>query len=263
MLKIVFGLLVSAFCFAPSAFPQTSAGTGSQTAQKTPPTRIDPKAQELLDKTIQALGGQAFLDFKTATTRGRVFVISEGATGGFAPFESQMEFPDKRRFAYGKDRPVVLINNGDRAWELDRYGLMRLETKRARRWQQANRYGLEGLLRRVIREPGVLILDGGVDFMDLLPVRVLDIFDARHIEVKLYLQRKTFLPIRITYRTQNPENLEWTVHAESFSEYKEIQGIQTPMHLTRYENDERTTEYFLSSAQYNKDYPPGTFEPRR
>ena len=71
---------------------------------------------------IQALGGPAFLKVKRLTTRGRIFSIRDESTSGFAPFESFVEYPDKRRFSYGKKPPVILINNGDQAWELDRYG---------------------------------------------------------------------------------------------------------------------------------------------
>jgi hypothetical protein len=261
--KTALGFLLCAFCFLPLVFAQTPPATGTAPAKNTLPSRIDPKAQDLLDKAIQALGGQAFLSFKTMSSRGRVFVIYEGSTGGYAPFVNDEEFPDKRRFAYGKEPPVILINNGDKGWELDRYGLIRQDSKRLRRWQMANRYSLEGVLRRVIHEPGVLVSDEGTDFKDLLPVHVLDIFDARHIEVKLYLQRSTFLPVRISYRLQNPADREWTVFAEAYSDYREIQGIQTPMHLTRYEDDERSAEYFLNSAEYNKEYPPGFFQPGR
>ncbi len=224
---------------------------------------MDSKAKELLDQTIQALGGQAFLNFKTRSSQGRIFAISDGATTGFAPFESVVVFPDKRRFQYGKDQPVILFNDGDRGWEYDRYGLIRQDKEQVRRWKMGLRYGLDGLLRDVVREPGTLVLDGGVDFVDLLPVRVLEVSDMRHIQVKLYVHRSTFLPLRVTYRLQDAKSGEWDEFSESYGDYREIEGIQTPMHVARYQNDERVTEYFLNSAQYNKEYPPDFFQPRR
>jgi len=226
-----------------------------------PLTRVDVKANALLDQAIQALGGPAFLNFKTLSARGRVFSLEEGEATGMAPFESDTEFPDKRRFAYGSGKPVVLINNGDQGWELDRYGLIRQKRDRIERWQLANRYSLENLLRVVVREPGVLVQDAGVDFIDLLPVQALDIFDSRHIRVRLYLQQSTHLPVRIAYRVQDPQTQEWDVFADAYSDYRNIQGIQTPMHITRYEDNERVLEMFRNSAQYGKEYAPSTFEP--
>ena len=172
-----FGLLSLGLilCQARQGFAQQGATRAAAPENPALSSRIDPKAQALLDKVTRALGGEAFQQVKTKSSRGRVFSISEGAASGYAPFESDTEYPDKRRFSYGKDQPVILINNGDRGWEHDRYGLIRQKPEQIRTWQIAMRYGSESLLRNVIREPGVLILDAGVDFVDLLPVRILEI----------------------------------------------------------------------------------------
>jgi hypothetical protein len=261
----LFCTLLTALCLLPAAHGQDRATSGAtaQAAKPAPIPSIDPKSQALLDKVIQALGGQAFLSYKTISSRGRAFSIYEGETTGFEPYVSDVEPPDKRRFAYGKGQPVILINNGDRGWQQDRFGLIRQKVENVRRWQITTRYGMESLLRRVVREPGALVLDGGSDFVELLPVRVLDISDTHNVQVKLYLQRSTYLPVRIAYRIQNPESREWDEYAESYSDYREIQGIQTPMRLVRYVNGERVLEYFLNTAEYNKEFPAGYFEPRR
>ncbi len=121
------------------------------------PSRIDAKSQEILAKCVQALGGDSFLKFRTLYTKGRAFVFFEGETAGMEPFENTTEYPDKRRFAYGKSPPVVLINAGDDGWEIDRYGTIRQPLEQLRRWKIATRYSLENLFREVIHEPGLLV----------------------------------------------------------------------------------------------------------
>jgi hypothetical protein len=225
------------------------------------PSRIDPKAQELLDRAIQALGGPAFLRVKTLTSRGRVFAISDESTTGLAPFQSAVQYPDKRRFSYGKKKPVTLINNGDRAWELDSYGITSQLPEQIYRWKVSNRYSLENLLRLRLREPGVLIQAGGVDFVDNVPTLVVDISEPQGTHVKLDLHRQTFLPVRISYRVQNPQTHEWDEFSDVYGDYQNIEGVQTAMHLTRYLNGERLSETFRNSARYDEEYPPNYFEP--
>ena len=234
-----------------------------QTAPALPtrPPVIDPKAQELLDEVIQALGGQAFLVFKTMTSHGRTFSISNETTAGLAPFVNQMQYPDKRRFTYGTSKPVVLINNGDAAWELDKYGITHQFPEQVRRWQITNRYSLENLLRLRIHEPGVLVQVGGVDFVDNLPAQILEIIDARQVDIKLYVNRSTFRPMRIVYNAVNPATREQDEFADAYTDYRDIDGVRTPMHITRFINDERVAETFRNSAQYGETYPPETFEP--
>ena len=261
--RTAFCLLLSAFFLLPSARAQEPAAKPPQTAPPAAGPRSDPKSQELLNKVIQALGGQAFLDFKSISSRGRAFSIYDGETTGFAPYVSEVVPPDKRKFAYGKKQPVILLNNGDRGWEQDRYGLIRLKPESIKRWQLTMRYSLESIFRRVVREPGTLILDGGVDFVDLLPARVLDISDSKRVDIKVYLGKSDNLPIRITYRVYDPKAKETNEYSDSYSDYRPIQGIQTPMHLARSENGRRVLEYFLSEAQYNQEFPDDYFQPTR
>jgi hypothetical protein len=225
----------------------------------TRPTVIEPKAQSLLDKTVQALGGASFLAFKRLTTAGRAFTISNDQTAGFAPFESAVEYPDKRRFSYGKKKPVILINNGDQGWEMDRYGTISQRPEDLRRWRIINRFSLENLLRVRIHEPGMLIQDGGSDFVDQLPARVLTLVDASQVQMKFFINNLTFLPIRITYRVQSAAGDDWDEYADVYGDYQRIQGIQTPMHVTRFLNNERVSETYRNTAKYDESYSAGYF----
>jgi hypothetical protein len=226
-----------------------------------PPSRIDPKAQQALDRVIKVLGGPAFLNVKRLTTRGRIYSITDESTSGFAPFESAVEYPDKRRFSYGKKLPVILINNGDQEWELDRYGQTSQSPEQVRRWKISNRYSLENLLRLRIHEPGILIQPGGVDFVDNVATQAVNMVDAQATEVKLDLNRQTFLPVSITYRVRDAKTGDWNEFADVYSDYKNIQGVMTPMHIARFLDQERVSEVFRSFASYDDEYPPNYFQP--
>jgi hypothetical protein len=270
------GILLFVFCpFALSpSFPSPLSANGLSTidrAQATPdaspasaPTsKVNLEAQVLLEQTIQALGGSAFLNFKTLTTSGRSFSITDEQSTGFVTFDSQVAYPDKRRFAYGlgKKKPIVLINNGDEAWEVDRMGLTHQTSEQARRWKITNAYSLENLLRLRAREPGTLIQDAGSDFIQNLATRVLDISLANRVDVKLYLNKANSLPVRITYRVQDPRTLDWDEYTDIYGDYQSFQGIQTPMHITRFFNDERVSETFRSTAKYDEVLPASLFQP--
>lgn len=228
------------------------------------PAVINPTAHAMLDQVIQALGGQAFLSFKRLTTSGRAFSIADEVTVGLVPYESAVEYPDKRHSSYGKKQPVVLINNGDKGWEIDRYGLTRQRRAELRSWQLANRYSLENLLRVRTHEPGILVQSGGADFVDHAPVRIVTMVDALQTEIKLYFHSKTLLPVRITYHTLNADSKDWDDYADVYSDYRNIQGIQTPMRITRFLNGDRVGEIYRNSAKYDENYPAGYFdEPQR
>ena len=240
------------------------------------PSRIDPQARQMLDRAIQALGGQAFLTAKSMTSKGRIFFFQEGKTAGMEPFESWVQYPDKSRLAIarnkknismlegsvtyeGETKAITLINNGDKGWELDQMGLIVQPDQQIQNWKLANRYSLENLLRLRINEPGVLIQMGKVDFVDNLPVQGIEIFAAGGTSVRLDLDRRTFLPSRISYRVRNVKEEAWDEYSDSYSDYKMVEGIQVPMHVTRYLNGDRVGERFRNYAKFNEDYPPHYF----
>ena len=222
---------------------------------------IDPKAQQFLDRCIQALGGDAFMMSKTLTTRGRIYSIYDEKTAGMAPFESWFQYPDKRRFSYGKEKPVILINDGDHGWHLDQFGQFDQSKEQEQNWQLVTRYTLENVLRLRIHEPGALVQDAGVDFVDNLPAHVLEAFDAQHTHMKIYLNTKNFRPIRISYRLRNPQTQDFDEYSDVYSDFLPYDGIQTAMHTARFVNDERVSETFRTFAHYNDAYPPSYFQP--
>ncbi|HEV2425231.1 MAG TPA: hypothetical protein VGZ29_10430 [Terriglobia bacterium] len=245
----------------PAAGAPSSAQTSPAPAASPRPARVEPKAQALLDRALQALGGPAFLSFQTLTTHGRLFSISS-AGEGFVYFDSQVQFPDKRRLAYGlstKSKPIIIINNGDLGWEIDRMGMVHLDSADIRQWAFANRYGLENLLRLRVREPGTLVQAEGVDFVNNLPVDILDIVDARQTQIKLCLAHQTALPVEVTYRKWNTEVKDWDDYADDYADFRTFQGIPTPMHITHSRNGRRYSEVYRNSAVYNETYPEKIF----
>jgi len=264
----VMGIMARATCLAmlTLAGPAASHGAQQAPAQKSStvlPSRISPKAQEILNHAIQALGGPAFLNFKNVSTSGRVFGFSYGKMASVYPYKSTYAPPDKRRFTYGKGKPVTLINNGNEGWELDKYGLVHQLPEKVRQWEIANRYSLTNLLRRVIKEGGVLILDHGVDFVANQPSYVIEIFDARNVRIQLYLRKPNFLPLRVTYRIQNSTTQDWDEYVDEYSDYQAFDGIMTPMNIDRQLNGERVGAVYRNKARYNVNVPANYFHPPR
>jgi hypothetical protein len=242
----------------------TPSQSVSSTIQAVPnsstlPVRIEPKAQQILDRTLQALGGAAFLNAKTLTTHG---TLGSGG-GGIVYFDSQVQFPDKRRLTYGlakKGKPIIVINNGDLGWEVDRMGTVSLDSEDIRTWRFNNRYGLENLMRLRIHEPGTLVQTAGVDFVTNVNVNILDIVDAAQNQVKLYLSTQTGLPVQISYRKWDPLINDWDEYSDIFGNYGTYQGITIPRQISHMMNNRRVSEVFRDSAVFNETYPPGIFD---
>ena len=228
-----------------------------------PVSFISPAAKQKLERSIQALGGSAFLGWKSLRTTGQVFLIQDHSTAGFAPYKNIEVPPDKRRFTYGSDAPVTRINNGKRGWEIDHYGIIQQTPEQIQAWKVGNRYSLENVLRVLIHEPGIFIEDKGLALKDNQPLEEVEMIDARHVHVNIYLDQDNFLPREITYRVRDPRTHQWQEYSDVYSNYQTFQGIETPMHITRYLNGERISELFRNKVRYNVAVPPTSFQAPR
>lgn len=263
--KAVLGTLVlaglGAFAFSTPSRALRAQQSPATAPPASLPSRISPKAQQLLDQAIQALGGPAFLNFKNVSTSGRVFGFSNGEMAGVEPFKSIYAPPDKRRFTYGKSKPVTLINNGDEGWELDQYGLAPQLPEQVRQWKLSNHYSLDNLMRSVIKENGVLVLDHGVDFVVNQPAYVIDITDAQNVQLRVYLRKDNYLPLRVSYSIENSRTQDRDEYVDDYSDFQRFDGIMTPMNVVRTLNGERIGAAYRNRASYNVSVPANYFQP--
>src|SRR5579871_5421824 len=91
-------------------------------AQTAPPAADDAgarKAKALLDQTIQALGGPAYLNVQTMEQQGRTYGFNRGEPAGAgAPFWRYWKWPDKDRLELTKQRDWIIIHNGNQGYEI-------------------------------------------------------------------------------------------------------------------------------------------------
>ena len=100
---------------------------------------------------------------------------------------------------------------------------------------------------------------GKVDFVDNVATQGMEITEPGGISVRLDVHPQTFLPTRISYRVRNVKENAWDDYSDAYADYKLIDGLQFPMHVTRYLNGDRIGETFRNDAKFNEVYPPNYF----
>ena len=225
--------------------------------------KVSPKARAFVDQVVQKLGGAKFIAIESIAYKGRFFSIGRGGTAGYVPFESQEVYPAKRRFSYGNNKPIILINDGERGWRLDRLGRARQPPEQIRAWKLRGRYNLYHLLGKVVNEPDIFMIEAGSDFIDNVVVQVVEIMDTQQVQVKLYVDKERLLPVRISYRFRNAETKRWVEVAKTYGNFQMRGGVMTPLQEARWSNGRRTAEVFYDRVLYNPPVKETTFLPQR
>ena len=109
----------------------------------------------------------------------------------------------------------------------------------------------------------MLIQIGKVDFVDNVPTQGIEITASGGTSVRLDLHRQTSVPYRITYRIRNVKEEAWDDYSDAYADYKTVDGIQTPMHVTRYLNGDRIGKPSGIPPNTTKTIPPTTSPPSK
>lgn len=228
------------------------AGSGVAAAQENAPAPGADRGKEVLDKAIEALGGQAYLDVRDITRRGRLYSFDRGELASPGDrFVDYVKIPGKERLEIGKKGKIVYVNDNDQGWELDRQGIREMTPEQIEDFEDSNRHDIDYLLRRRLREEKIQLYYLGGEFADNRRVHVVELVDERNDSIKLYIDTGTYLPLQMRYRRRDVLSGEWLEVVEYYGKYITVQGIRTPMAISRERARRRTFEVYFSEVQYN------------
>jgi hypothetical protein len=257
-------------CLAIPIVAQTSTQSSSPSSPSvassvTQENSADPgavKAQQLVAQMIQALGGDAYLHFTDVEQEGRTNGFYHGKpTGGTAPFWRFYKFPDKERIELTKQRDWIVIHNGGRGTETTFHGTKPEDDDANREYVLRDTYSIEKVLRNWLSAPGTSFFYDGGGFIDNHQVENVTVANANDEQETFSLDEFNHLPVRKSFSVRDPKYKDKDTYADVYSEYRPVQGIQTPFVITRMKDDEMISQRFLTKVTYNQGLQDSFFVP--
>lgn len=221
-------------------------------AQEHPAAPGADQARQILDRTVQALGGAAYLNVRDITRRGRLYSFDRGELSSPGErFVDYVKFPGKERLEMGKKGKIVYLNDNDQGWELDLQGIRDMTPEQKKDFLEGTRRDIDYLLRIRLQQERLQLYYMGREFADNRTVHVIELVDDSNESVTLLIDSGTHLPVQLRYRVRDTLSGEWVDVAEYYGKYVTVQGIATPLYLTRQRAGQRTFEVYFSEVQYN------------
>jgi hypothetical protein len=220
------------------------------------------KAKALIDQMIAALGGQAYLSAQDRREQGRTYGFHSGRpTGAGALYWRYWKWPDKERVELTKQRDWIIIHNGDQGNEVTFRGVSPEEPEAHADYMRRLSYSLEWVLRKWLNEPGVALFYNGPSVAAQKQAQQVSILNARDQAVTIDIDYDTHLPIRKTFTWRDPADRQKNEEGEIYDNYKVVQGIATPLSVTRTHNGDMSNQRFLTAVEYNQGLPESLFDP--
>ena len=219
------------------------------------------KAFQILNDMIKALGGDAYLNVRDMKSEGRAYAFYHGQPSGQGNlFWRFWEWPDKERVEFTKQRDIIELNVGDKGYEITYKGTATQDPQQFQEYLRRRDHSLEWVIRTWLGASDTIILYDGTAIVEQNLTDQVTILNSTNDSVTLSVDPRSHLPVRKTYSYRDPLDRQLDDESEVFSNYRLVQGIQTPFSVVRYRNGEMTSQRFITSVTYNNGFPPTMFE---
>ena len=215
--------------------------------------KTDEKAEAVLKKAVDKLGGEKYLQVKSTVGRGRFSVIREGAIVSFQSFTDVIVYPDKERTEF-KDGGVktVQTNTGETGWIFDGGAeTINLQNKdQIEGFKRGLRVSLDNLLRGYWRGKGVLSYVGKRAATIGKRSEVVKLTFADEFAVEFEFSDE-YLPVKAIYKRLNADKEE-VKEEDRYAQFVDFQGIKTPLIVDHFSNGAQTSRINYESVEFNK-----------
>ena len=261
---LLFGLLL----LAPEASAQqSSSGDKSGTA---PPTTTaantavanDPKAEQIIERAVKALGGDTYRSVRSVTSSGYYTLFKEGVSGLPLSFVDYIVYPDRERTEFkGSGVRVIQTNTGDTGWLYDGEAktLQDMTREQVEDFRFAMRTNIDYLLRGFWRKEGARLTYVGRREAGLArrneTVR-LTYTDGLVVEFEFGAQDG--LPSKVLYKKKNKEGEE-TAEEDRFAQFVTVNGVVMPFIIDHFRAGLQSSRINYKSAEINRPIADSLF----
>jgi hypothetical protein len=233
----------------------------------TPAASVDQKSQQIMDKAIESLGGQNYLNVQTVTGKGFYTSFHDGMSQIPARFLDYISFPDRERTEFvGAGIRTIQTNTGDTGWVFD--GAVKKISEQSpaqvEEFKRAMRTGLEHLLRGWWKKEGGKITYVGRREAGLAKrnetIR-LTYPDGFWIEYEF--GAKDFLPAKIIYKRNRKDpdtgDMVEVTEEDQLLKFITVEGVTAAWVIDHYINGKQSSRINYESVQYNQRFADTLF----
>ena len=228
------------------------------------------RGRKLMDKLVEGLGGDLFLNMHDRTEEGRAYSFFREQLSGLSIMHLYTQYrlqPGPGGFPAIRERQAFLKNQDDaiifaegKAYEVNFRGARPLADDRLNRFVETTNCSIFYIVRQRLHEDGMIFESPGGDVIENQPVQVLMITDSQNRRVTVYLHHLTFLPVLQRFRLLDPILKERREEVTRFNNYRSVKpGVMWPWAIQRERDGEKIFEMFSENVTVNNDLPDKLF----
>ncbi|HEX6184366.1 MAG TPA: hypothetical protein VFZ44_10840 [Pyrinomonadaceae bacterium] len=260
------------FLFAPAClaalslltFPASRAQDGAKPKADAPKSaaKVDEKAQAIVARAVESLGGAAYLGVRTMVSQGYFTQFRDGVGGLPASFRDYLVYPDRERTEFkGAGVRLVQVNTGETGWvfEAKAKKLTDVTPDQAADFRTAMRTSVDNLLRGWWRAEGASLTYVGRREAGLARRNeVVKLSDPDGFEAEFEFDAKEGLPSKVIYKRQNAEG-ETVEEEDRYAQFVSIGAVRVPYVIDHYRAGVQSSRVNYDKVEFNQPVPDSLF----
>ena len=230
----------------------------------------DNKGKQVVDSSLEGLGGSNFLQMRTRVANGRVYAFFHDNLSNldlatiyteYAATKPAKGLALQEREVLGKKHDYSYLFLADQGWDVTFRGARPIPDESWQNYVRSTETNILYLLRARQGEAGMDFDYIGSDVFVSRHVEIVDITDNQGRTIRVYFDHNTRLPMRQVYKWLDDQTRERNEEVTVFDKYRDIGGgIMWPYSVEREKNGYKVYQLFADKVEANTDVPPKTFE---
>lgn len=244
---LVMVLALLAFFMPPATHTQSANDSEAKNAQQ---------ARAALDRMVQALGGNAWLNMKNQMRQGYIAAFFHGQPNpGTTEYWEYHEWPDHDRVELTKHRDVVEFFEGRQGWEVTYRGKKPMDQEALDDFLRRRDHSIETAIKVWLKDPNTILVYEGQHMASRHIAEQVTLISPQNEAITILMDVSTHLPLKRTFEWRDPVYKDKNTDAEEYDDYHVFNGIPSPLSITRYKNDEMVRQYYVRKVEFNQQLP--------
>jgi hypothetical protein len=222
--------------------------------------KVDEKAQAVVARAVESLGGAAYLGVRTTVSQGYFTPFRDGVSGIPDTFRDYLVFPDRERTEFRGSR-TVQVNTGDTGWLFDgrKKALADVTAEQAAGFRTAMRTSVDNVLRGWWRAEGASLTYVGRREAGLARRNeVVKLSYPDGFEAEFEFDVREGLPSKVVYKRPNAEG-ETVEEEDRYAQFISIGGVRAPFVIDHYRAGVQSSRVNYDKVEFNQPVPDSLF----
>jgi len=212
--------------------------------------------KRVIDKCIEALGGEAFTQMPGHLETGRAYHFYNDQINGLSPAKIYTKYLESgtmrevQRQVLGKNDDEAVILLPTEGWDVTYRGAEAVPAERLTQFHDTLLTDIFYILRTRLGEPNMSLFSRGADVVENQPTEIVDYYDADNRNVTVWINSTTWLPVRQLVKRWDPLIKDRRDEMTRFTKYRDAgNGVMWPHEIQRTRDEEKSYQLISDSVK--------------